>query len=631
MAEFCLTPDAIDDFKKALKSKAIDMEAFFDPATTTAQRVEMMRPYAGDVAEGVVGKLEETRIRKNQELALENAVGKLAQVGKYSAEGKAALQAAKEQFKASQRERILNPKETETFLNMQADKAVGTHVSPEVAAKIFELSAKADELRDVNPKMSGVSDEYLQARNQLNAYVATQKNASPLKSIGRNLITIGRNNFLLGFSTPVKTTINQAVNYTMDAISRRISTMSLTGAASDVARQANAEAWQTYRKTGVNTASMENLADVGLNKLGERLSFRDVATSNAGGALGAADKAIGKYAQLTQKIAIDWEHNIAFTKFYQKTFFDAANIFASKLAQKIGGDAKAIMADAARIEPLTKEGGAVRAAAQEQAARVTSTNKTWLSNIAMGIKSTLNEHGPGGIALGDLLIPMAKIPSTVIANALDNAGAGIPRGIIDIVQGRRDLQSTDMATKLQGLVQQGQGIQRLTRIFGVVGTAAFIAGQLGKKDFSTDKWGNHFVEVAGHRVNMEYFAAVSPALAGLMWARQKATRGDDIPTTAGHALAGAAQGLKQAPGFNELTDLVQAVTESNYEKGIYKYFKDAIMSRAVPAFIRNAQRPGNIFEHEIAGAHGFESDAEVRQDDRDKARKAALTRAGVTP
>lgn len=626
--QFCLMPEAIEDFKKALKDKSLDMAAFFDTRTTTAEREAMMRPYAGDNALGVVRKLEQTRVLKNRELGLENAIGKIAKVGKSSPERAAAIAQAKADFKAQQAERIFSPQEHETFLNSLADKIVGTHISKEVAQKVFELSAKAEALRDVNPKMSGVSDEYLQARNQLNAYVARQKNAGPLQSIGRNLITIGRNDMLLGLSTPVKTTISQAVNSVMDAISRRISNLSLGGAASDVARQANAEAWQTYRKTGVNTASMENLGDIGLNKLGERLSFRDVSTSNAGGAIGAADRAIGKYAALTQKIAIDWEHNISFTKFYQKTFFDAANLLATKAAKLAGGEANGIMADAARIEPLTEAGQAVRAGAQEQAARVTSTNQTWLSNISMGVKNALNRAVPN-FALGDLLIPMAKIPSTVIANAIDNAGAGIPRGIIDIVKGREAMQSTDMATKLQGMVQQGAGIQRLTRIFGVMGTAAYISSQLGAKDFRTDKWGNHFVHVAGLWVNMEYFAAVSPALAGMMWMRQKATRGEGAVNEAGHFVAGAAQGLKSAPGADELMGLITAITQSSYEKGIYKYFKDAIKSRAVPAFIPKITGK-NPLEHLFFGAHGVESDAEVRQDEIDRARKAALSRAGVS-
>lgn len=627
MADFCLVPDKVEEFRKALKDRSLDLAKLLDPKMTSEARTEIFRHYAGDNAAEVNRLFERTRVLKNRAQAVKNFVNKVGELGKYSAEGKAALKTAAADYEKAQAERIFSPKEHETFLNDLADKAIGTHISKDVANKVFELSAKADALRDVNPKMSGVSDEYLQARNQLNAYVATQKNAGPLSSIGRNLITIGRNNLLLGLSTPVKTTIGQSVNSIMDALSRRISSMSLTGAARDVAQAANKEAWQTYMKTGVNTASMENLGDVGLNKLGERLSFRDVSTSNAGGPLGAADKAIGKVAQASQKVAIDWEHNISFTKFYQKTFFDAANILATKAAKLVGGDAKAIMADAVRIEPLTKEGAAVRAGAQEQAARVTSTNQTWLSNISMGVKSALNKAVPN-FALGDLLIPMAKIPSTVIANALDNAGAGIPRGIIDIVKGREALQSTDMATKLQGLVQQGQGIQRLTRIFGVIGTAAYITSQLGAKDFRTDKWGNHFVHVAGHWVNMEYFAAVSPALAGMMWMRQTSAHGDDAATTAGHFVAGAAQGLKSAPGADELMGLIQAITQSDYEKGIYKYFKDAFTSRAVPAFIPKITGK-NPLEHLFFGAHGLESDAEVRQDDIDKARKAALTRAGV--
>lgn len=618
-------PDKLEDFRKALKDKTLDIADLLDPKMTSEARTEMLRPYAGDAAADVNRLFESKLVLKNRLQGIKNFVSKLGEMGKYSPEGKVALKRAAADYEAAQMERVFSPKEHETFLNDLADKIVGTHISKEVASKIFELSAKADELRDVNPKMSGVSDEYLQAHNALNAYVATQKNTSPVKSIVGNVATIGRNNLLLGLSTPVKTTIGQTVNSAMDMATRRIANLSLGGAASDVARQGNAEAWQTYRKTGVNTASAEGMAGIGLNKLGERLSFRDVAGSNAPGALGAVDRAVGKYAALTQKVAIDWEHNISFTKFYQKTFFDAANIFATKFAQKFGGDAKAILADAARIEPVTKEGAAVRSAAQQQAARVTSTNPTWLSNISMGVKDVLNKAIPD-LRLGDFLIPMAKIPSTVIANALENAGPGIPMGIRDIVRGRQAMQSADMATKLQGMVQQAQGYQRLTRTIGVIGAAAWFSSGLGKKDFETDKWGNHYVHIAGQRVNMEYLAAVSPALAGIMWARQKMTAHEGVADTAGHYVAGAAQGLKSAPGADELTGLITAITQSNYEKGIEKYFRDAIASRSVPAFIRNAMRPGNIIKHELFGAHGVESDAEVRQDEVNAARQRALNK-----
>lgn len=627
-ADFCLLPDKVEDFKKALKDKTLDLAALLDPKMTSEARTEIFRTYAGDAA-GEVNKLFESKlVLKNRIEGIKRLVAKLGESGKYSPEGKAALAKAAADYRAAQQERIFNPKEHEAFLNDLADKAIGTHISKDVANKVFELSAKADALRDVNPKMSGVSDEYLQARNQLNAYVATQKNTSVVKSIGRNLATIGRNNLLFNPATPIKTVIGQTVNSAMDMITRRISAMSLGGAASDVARAANKEAWQTYMKTGVNTASLENLADTGLNKLGERMNFADVPGSNATGVAGAIDRGVGKVAQVSNKIVIDWEHNIAFTKFYQKAFFDTANVIASKIAKDAGLDAKAVMADAVRIEPTTREGAVVRMEAQRQAARITSTNPTYLSRLSLGAKNWLNSVTPD-FPLGDILVPIAKIPANIIANGIENAGPGIPLGIRDIVQGRTKIASDDLGTRYQGMAQMANGYQRLTRTLGVMGAAAYFASGLSKKDFRTDQYGNHFVNISGVWINTEYIAAFSPALAGMMSVKEHAAPGDGLLEAAGHYVTGGLQELKRVPGIDEAEKLVTAVTNSNFTKGIMKYAKDLFTSRGEPAFIRSLLSNSPI-EHLLFGAHGVQSDAEVRQDEMDAARKRALSRQGAS-
>jgi hypothetical protein len=616
--QFCLMPDAIADFKKALKDKSLDMAAFFDARTTTAEREAMMRPYAGDNALGVVRKLEQTRVMKNRELGVENAISKLGKIGKWSPEQQAAIAKAKADFKAQQAERIFSPQEHETFLNSLANKLTGTEISPEVAQRIFELTSEMQKLKDVDAKMSGVSDAYLQAKNALNAYMRVQKNlaASPAKNIIGNLAVVSRDVKLMNLATPIKVTISQAENTLLDRIGLRLP----AGVDSDLAKKANAEAWQTYVKTGVNTASTESLADIGLNKLGERLNFRDIPQSTRPGITGTMERATGAVAKIADKIAIDWEHNIGFTKFYHKVFFDVANRFATKAAKEFGGDANEIFKDAVRIEPETQAGAAVRIAAQKGAARVTNINDTWASALTMKLKSAVNDMLPG-YRLGDFLIPMAKIPSNVIANAIENAGPGIPLGIRDIILGKRAIASTDPATHLQGLVQTAQGYQKLTRTLGVIGAAALFASALDKKDFRSDKFGHHQVHIAGHWIDTEYLAFMSPALAGMAEAR---IHGNPL-----NYITGAGKSLAALPGIDEIPKIVEAVSNSDLSKGLIKWGKDFVKSAVVPGIVSNAlnTRPANRI---LFGAHGFESDAQVRQDELEAARKRALSRAGVS-
>lgn len=615
-ADFCLMPDAIADFKKALKDKELDMAAFFDAKTTTAEREAMIRPYAGDNAAGVVQKLEQTRVMKNREMGLENAISKLGKIGKWSSDQVAAIKQARQDFKAQQVERIFSPKEHETFLNALADKMAGVHTSPEVAQKIFELNDEMLRLKNENPGMSGVSDAYLQAKNQLNGYMAVQKGLanSPLKNIIGNLAVISRDVKLLNPATPIKVTISQLQNTILDRLGLRLP----KGVDDALQSQANAEAWQSYRRTGVNTASIENLNDIGLNKLGERLNFRDIPQSNRPGVMGTADRATGAVAKIADKIAIDWEHNIGFTKFYHKVFFDVANRFATKAAKEFGGDANEIFKDAVRIEPETQVGAAVRTAAQKAAGRVTNINDTWASKLTLKLKSAVNDMLPG-YRLGDFLIPMAKIPSNVIANAIENAGPGIPLGVRDIIQGKRAIASTDPATHMQGLVQLAQGYQKLTRTMGVIGTAALFASALSKKDFKSDHFGHHQVHIAGHWIDTEYLAFMSPALAGMAEAR---IHGNPL-----NYVTGAGKSLLALPGVDELPKIIDAVSNSDLSKGLMKWGKDFVKSAVVPGIVSNAlnTRPINRM---LFGAHGFESDEQVRQDERDKARLAAQKRRG---
>lgn len=629
--EPALSPEKIADFRKALKDKDIKIADLLN--MSTEDRTALLRKYAASDADAKAlnTQFEQKLVLKNRMQGIKNWAAKLGEVGKYSKAGKAAAKQALEEYKAAQSERVFSPKQNEAFLNDLADKTLGTHVSRDVAQKVFDLSAKADALKNVNPKLSGVSDEYLLARNELHDFVASHKNTSVVKSMGRSVVTIARNNLLFNPSTPLKTAVGQTVNSAMDMITRRVGARAAYGLNRDLARQANGEAWETFRKTGLNTASMERMDDDG--KLGERQNFANPAGANTPHpVVGAAEATLRNAAKFSNKIVIDWEHNYAFTKFYQKAFFDMTNITSSGIAKSEGlsgaaarSRAGAIFKDAARIEPETREGAMVRLEAQKQAARITSTNPTMVSRLSLGAKNWLNSVTPD-FPLGDILIPIAKIPANIIANGIDNAGVGLFPGVRDIFQGRAKIQSDDLHTRYEGMAQFASGIQRVTRVLGVMTAAAFFTSQLRKEDFRSDPWGNHFVKIGKIWINMEYINAVSPALAGMMEVKQKSTPRQGIADTAGQYTSGSLQGLKSVPGIDEAEKLVTAITNSNYTKGIMKYGKDLFTSRGEPAFIKAllSDRP---IERLFFGATGVETDDQLRQDKMRAVQKAAASRA----
>ena len=150
------------------------------------------------------------------------------------------------------------------------------------------------------------------------------------------------------------------------------------------------------------------------------------------------------------------------------------NLASSDMAKGDAGKAAEIFKDAVRIEPQTQEGAMLRLEAQKQAARITNTNDTLVSRFSLASKNVLNKVFPE-FPLGDFIMPIAKIPASIIANGIDNAGGGIPIAIRDIFQGREKIQAEDLQTQYQGLAQFHNGVQRVMRIGGTIGTAFLIA------------------------------------------------------------------------------------------------------------------------------------------------------------
>lgn len=614
---FCLLPDQIENFRKALKEKDIKIADLLH--MSSEQRTELLKKYAGENAHDVNTAFEEKLVLKNQIAGAKNWFNKLTKSGRYSEEAKLKFNKDLAEYKQKKLKRILSPEAEESFLNDLADKQIGTHVTRGVAGEIFKRTEKLKNIKEKNANMSGVSDDFLKESLELQDYIKSLTPLSTKSSIGKNLLLIGRNNLLFNPSTPLKVIANNFTNSVADMISRRLARKSINGSSSDLVTKAYDEAQKTYKKTGLNTASMESLDDTNIMGKGENFKTPNISEKSNSLANKYIEPAIRNVAKLSNSVVIDFAHNLPFVKFYQKTFFDSANINASDFVKKLGASgeeakikARDIFKDAVKIEPQTPEGRIVRQQAQKQAAIVTSTNDTFASKFSLGAKKTLNS-AIDGVPLGDFIIPMAKIPSSVIANAIHNAGAGIPKGVIDFYKGYKNLQSSDPQIKANGAIQYAQGLQNLLKIGGTIGTSLLLASSLKKDDFKSDNFGNHYVKIGNNWINTQYFELISPALAGVMTVKEKGDKKDPFAKKVFQYSTGVLSSLKHIPGVDEVYKLVNSVTNSDYNKGILKYIKDFGISRALPSFARNLTKD-RVLNRLLFGAHGVENDQDVKND-----------------
>ncbi len=379
---------------------------------------------------------------------------------------------------------------------------LGHDVSPAQGKYIVDQASKLQELAKGNANApSGLTPEFTNARLNLDSYINSLNHNAPL-SILRNLIDIGRNNLITGFSTPVKVLTNYT-NFFGQKVLERIASGSFTGENGDLINALYKDATSFSKKTGNEFTQFKDANDIG-STLGShsgqsftsKESYANPEAAPGGkGILAKVDFGVGKAAQLSHFIAIKVEHTLAFNHVFRNTFYDTLKFRSASMAKLEGlkgsdavTRAAEIIKDANKVEPQTEAGTSLRRAAQEVASVVTNTNDTYLSRLSVGLKNGINKMSPN-VPVGDLIEPMAKIPANVISNALRNSPVGLPKAALDIIKGRLGMmESKTIEDRYAGLQQYKNGIEHLVGVVGSLGIAAIITSNLTKKDFRSDQY-----------------------------------------------------------------------------------------------------------------------------------------------
>jgi hypothetical protein len=140
----CLIPAKVEEFKKDLKERKLDLIKLFNMSSEA--RTKVFERYAGENASKVNLEFEKKLILKNRIKGIENWIEKQGELGRYHPNKKSELNKILQDYKDKQAERVFSPKENEAFLADLAESKIGTRITEAEASNMFKLSSKAEDL-----------------------------------------------------------------------------------------------------------------------------------------------------------------------------------------------------------------------------------------------------------------------------------------------------------------------------------------------------------------------------------------------------------------------------------------------------------------------------------------------------
>ena len=368
-----------------------------------------------------------------------------------------------------------------------------------------------------------------------------------------------------------------------------------------------------FSKTGVNTIVSTSPDDVfGESKGGIKEYFGGKDTIKGEGIMPTVAKGVNAISRGLKFLTIDILHKVPMIATSAVNFADALDITSSQLAKmdiSNGADATTIFKDALKIEPETDAGKIARLRAQQDTFRVLNINNSPLAEASAKFQGYLNEKVP---TLGNYIIPMAKVPSNVIYNSLENAGLGLGTGTYDIIKGTselsrlKDVGQENTSAGANAVFQIRDGVKTVVRTVGVMGAAAIITMNLKKQDFQADSYGNTYVRLGNYWLNTDAFGAAGMVVSGMMLAK---TGSNGMIFDYGKT---AYNGLKRSPIVDGLNQAASGGITSN---SVVNAFINPIMAQDVEKSVQEKTANPFFFGSLIR------TEAQVKQQDRTSALK----------
>jgi hypothetical protein len=611
---FCLTKELADTLKQLAVKGEINIQEMYN-MTSEARRSMFEKWVDPATARGINVGFEKAMVSE-QQTALRNWVKETFTGAENASRIKKGML---DKIESLNDLGVLTPSSQDAFLSDLVATRLGITVTAEEAST---LASKADNVQKLSAQESEFgtpTEEYFKAKKDIEDYLLS------LNPAGKTRIATsisGRGAMLFSVKSPLLNIESNTIQALLETAQRRLSGIEVTkdgkrsrvignmfGRNAGYAGRYMKFAYNVFKQTGYDITRMRTLQGT------EKVRGEQVETHAQGKGL---TRRVGRFYEDVVFKRLMSAPDVAFSALH---FADSANLASTKVAKQEGLKGNAVKSraleifkDATRINPKTKEGLKVREQAIADAEYSTYTNKSKLSDIALGIRNVLN-LATGDFRAGDLAMPFVKTPANVIQVGLDYSGVLLP---IDTIVRTKNMikEIKNGETVTEASKRAFDGVARTWIRAGLGMALAHLVGSLfdpedfigeypvSQKERELLKARNattNSLKIGNKWVSLDYFGALGAPLVGYLYAKKY---GATMPNKVFNYYVGVLKQASKLPGLELTADIWEKVDKMKFNtlgdnmKEVAKSALDFVSSRTIPGFLYDIAKATDKYERE---------------------------------
>lgn len=495
-------------------------------------------------------------------------------------------------------QRLREPSEVRTrtnaynYLYRAVNEGLGLSLSSQQVNEIInKTSAIQKSIENTKDRNGNPSALFFKNMAEMENYA---NSIAPSPALSVLTSTIGRGNMLMSVKSIALNIESNILNFISESVIKRISYGTVDKLVdTNVIKEYLEYSKGVFNSSGYQVSTMDELDAT------QRILSEKQITSQGDGVI----RALGRfYEQTIFKYGLGYPDLV----FKDLAFVDSVNLLASKEANGDTKKATEIFKDAILLEPRTILGKEIRAKAQVDALIATYQNKGRLSDLALGIRNSINK-ATKQLRLGDVLSPFVKTPANVIGLGIDyTMGAYTLKDINTVINDFQNGKITDTTRRtLQKTGRNAIGVLIAIALSSLIDDEDYIPDYalLSPSERNLIKAKNgvfNSIRIGDKWVSLDYFGPFAMPLAAVL----NAKREKELTNKVFNYFKGAGIQALKVPVIGDLKDVLEEAgraTNQDAEKNAQMAINgviDFVSSRSIPALISDIAKITDDYERD---------------------------------
>ncbi len=495
-------------------------------------------------------------------------------------------------------QRLREPSEVRTrtnaynYLYRAVNEGLGLSLSSQQVNEIInKTSAIQKSIENTKDRNGNPSALFFKNMAEMENYA---NSIAPSPALSVLTSTIGRGNMLMSVKSIALNIESNILNFISESVIKRISYGTVDKLVdTNVIKEYLEYSKGVFNSSGYQVSTMDELDAT------QRILSEKQITSQGDGVI----RALGRfYEQTIFKYGLGYPDLV----FKDLAFVDSVNLLASKEANGDTKKATEIFKDAILLEPRTILGKEIRAKAQVDALIATYQNKGRLSDLALGIRNSINK-ATKQLRLGDVLSPFVKTPANVIGLGIDyTMGAYTLKDINTVINDFQNGKITDTTRRiLQKTGRNAIGVLIAIALSSLIDDEDYIPDYalLSPSERNLIKAKNgvfNSIRIGDKWVSLDYFGPFAMPLAAVL----NAKREKELTNKVFNYFKGAGIQALKVPVIGDLKDVLEEAgraTNQDAEKNAQMAINgviDFVSSRSILALISDVAKITDDYERD---------------------------------